>query len=67
MENTTQLDRGSASIFVELKDGIITVTHGTDQVVLFSESVLAGTWDAMWDAITMGAVELPNVITTCKV
>ena len=52
---------------MELKDGIITVTHGTDQAVLFSEPVLAGTWDAMWDAITMGAVELPNVITTCKV
>ena len=63
METTTQLDRGSASIFVELKDGIITVTHGTDQVVLFSEPVLAGTWDAIY----MGAVKLPNVITTCKV
>ena len=67
METTTQLDRGSASIFVELKDGIITVTHGTDEVVLFSVPVLAGTWDAIWDVINMGAVKSPNVITTCKV
>ena len=52
---------------MELKDGIITVTHGTDEVVLFSAPVLAGTCDAMSDANTMGAVELTNVITTYKV
>jgi hypothetical protein len=49
-----ELEKGSASIVVELSGGVITVTHGEDGETLFSSPVSVGTWDAVWTAIRMG-------------
>lgn len=60
-ETTTEkleLERGSASLKMELSNGIITVWHGDEPTeVLFRAQVVSGTWDAMWGAIRMGEVE----------
>ena len=45
------LSLGSASIDVQLKDGIITVFHGTDGVVLHEVQAEPGMWEAMFDAM----------------
>lgn len=46
------IETGAASIFISLEDGTITVTHGTDHVVLH-EIVHAekGSWGKLWDTI----------------
>ena len=46
-------ERGQASILVALEDGVITVTHGTDNVVLFKKDAYIGAWDDIWDAIRL--------------
>jgi len=50
-------ERGEAKIIVHVKNGRITVTHGFDNVTLFDEPVVQGTWSAIWDAIRSGALE----------
>jgi len=61
-ETTTEkqeLERGSASIKVELSNGTITVWHGDEPTaILFQSPVVSGTWDAMWDVIRMGVAEV---------
>jgi hypothetical protein len=42
---------GSASIEVQLKDGIITVFHGEDGVVLHEVEATEGMWSEMFDAM----------------
>jgi len=44
-------ERGEASMFVDLKDGIITVEHGTDKVVLQQWEAESGDWDRIWEVI----------------
>lgn len=53
---TSAIERGAASIHIELSEGTITVTHGTDEVVLAQlKDAPEGTWDRMWDALeTLG-------------
>jgi hypothetical protein len=46
-----ELDKGSASLIVTLSHGVITVTHGEDDVVLFEAPVVFGTWSNMFDAM----------------
>lgn len=43
---------GEASILLELKDGIITMYHGTDQTVLHEVEATSGMWEQMFDSIT---------------
>lgn len=43
---------GEASILLELKDGIITMYHGTDQRVLHEVEATSGMWEQMFDSIT---------------
>lgn len=50
-------ERGEAKIIVHLRNGRIKVTHGFDEVTLFDEPVIYGTWVAMWDVIRSGALE----------
>jgi hypothetical protein len=40
-----QLQKGAASLRVELQDGQIKVFHGTDGDLLFERSALEGDWD----------------------
>lgn len=45
-------ERGEASIRVELKDGVVTVYHGTANAVLHQVHVSEGAWTDMFDAMT---------------
>ena len=45
------MEKGHASIFVELKDGRITVSHGTDHVTLAKWKANSGDWDRIWHLI----------------
>lgn len=42
---------GSASMFVSLDDGVITVTHGTDNIVLVKRPAYEGDWDKIWKTL----------------
>ena len=42
---------GEASVLVELKDGILSVYHGTDKVKLFEKTATENSWDKLWEAI----------------
>jgi hypothetical protein len=42
---------GAASIVIELAAGEITVTHGTDHVVLRRWIANHGDWNRLWDTI----------------
>jgi len=42
---------GAASIKIELKDGIITVYHGTDGNVLKQFRANENSWDTIWQGI----------------
>lgn len=49
---STPKERGQASIIVSLEDGNITVTHGTDNVVLLEKkNVAEGSWDKIWQLL----------------
>lgn len=51
MENNN-LERGNASVLIELKDGILTVRHGEAQnFILFERDAPIGMWDYMWTAL----------------
>ena len=43
-----ETEKGTASIKIELKDGAITVRHGTDDDVLFTTPAPEGSWDHIW-------------------
>lgn len=46
------IEKGASSMLIELEDGNITVTHGTDKAVLFEViNAEKGSWDALWKAI----------------
>jgi hypothetical protein len=60
---TPQRERGEAKIVAHLSDGRIKVVHGYDEVTLFDEPVHEGTWDAMWLAITSGAIQESGQVT----
>lgn len=45
-------ERGAASIIVELSEGVVTVYHGTANVVLHQVTVSEGAWEEMFDGIT---------------
>ena len=48
----TQVERGEASIKIDLTDGMITVYHGTDGDVLHQvKNARKGSWDKLWKAI----------------
>jgi hypothetical protein len=45
-------EEGEASIKIELKNGIITVYHGTDRDILYKKHAKEGDWDKIWNGIT---------------
>ena len=47
------IESGGASIKIELKEGCITVFHGTDQnaVVQHKLDVKKGSWSQIWDTL----------------
>jgi hypothetical protein len=45
------MDDGSASVFIELKDGVLKVYHGTDKALLFQRRTRKGTWNSIWRSI----------------
>jgi hypothetical protein len=49
--NIMALEKGAASLRIELRKGTITVNHGTDDIELMRVEVVEGTWDAMFKAI----------------
>ena len=53
---TTVLDSLEGMI-VDLSDGVITVTHGTDDVVLQQWTAERGDWDRIWETIYQLAKE----------
>lgn len=44
-------ERGSASIYIELKDAKITVYHGTDNSILDMFTAYEGSWAMIWEGI----------------
>lgn len=51
MENEN-IERGSASILIDLTDGNITVKHGTDDVILLEKkNVKSGSWNKIWEVL----------------
>lgn len=50
-DTTLPTEPGAAKIVVELSDGRITVTHGTDGGPLFSCLAKEGDWNRIWQAI----------------
>ncbi len=42
-------ERGAASLIISLDDGVISVTHGSDDILLGSVTAKAGDWDKLWD------------------
>lgn len=51
MNDINVAERGSASILISLDNGVITVVHGTDNVVLRQWTAQYGDWDKLWDRI----------------
>lgn len=48
----TQIEKGAASIFIELENGNITVKHGTDGHILHKViDAEEGSWDKIWNTI----------------
>ena len=48
---TDVIEKGGASINIELKDGVIAVTHGTDGSVLAQWTASGSDWDSIWKTI----------------
>ena len=44
-------ERGSASIYIELKDATIKVYHGTDNSILDIFTAYEGSWAMIWEGI----------------
>jgi hypothetical protein len=45
-------ETGAASMLIDLSNGVITVTHGTDHVVLRQWTARKGHWDRLWTTIS---------------
>ena len=48
------MEKGGASIIVELTDGNITVRHGTEgnnAILLEKKNVKEGAWDKIWETL----------------
>lgn len=50
-------ERGEASLLIELKDGTITIKHGTDGDTLYESLVTNGTWTKMFAGIKTTILE----------
>jgi len=51
-KQTKNIERGEASFIADLTDGTITITHGTDKVILFqAKNAKEGSWDKIWETI----------------
>ena len=50
-KNPETIERGAAALYIELSEGIVTVSHGTEGIELMSAQVNEGTWDALFKAI----------------
>ena len=46
-----ELEKGSASILIDLTNSIISVKHGTNKTELYKKVALEGDWDKIWKAI----------------
>ena len=44
-------EKGSASVFMSLDNGVIKVEHGTDKVVLYKWTANKGDWDTIFNTI----------------
>lgn len=52
MKAEVKTENGAASILIELRNGEITIKHGTDKAVLFqSIEVKPGTWSKLFNKI----------------
>jgi hypothetical protein len=50
-------EQGSASMNIDLTDGIITVRHGTTDAILHRGVAPKGTWSAIWELIRRNVKE----------
>lgn len=50
-DKTPKIERGCASILIDLSDGKIKVFHGNDKALLFEKDAFEGDWDKIWEAI----------------
>ena len=46
-----EIEKGAASMNIELKDGVITVRHGTDNEVLLTTVATQGSWGSIWEKL----------------
>ena len=46
-----EIERGEASIFVDLTEGVLTVKHGTHGCILLKRNCPEGTWNKMWSVL----------------
>lgn len=46
-----RMERGEASLKIELADGRIKVYHGTDKLLLWEDWAPEGKWNQIWNAI----------------
>ena len=46
-----RIERGAASLFIELKDSKITVKHGTTNEILLTTKAVDGDWKKLWSTI----------------
>jgi len=46
---------GSAHIYVDLTDRVLTVKHGDDKRILFQRKAKKGTWNNIWKALQGGS------------
>lgn len=44
-------EKGAASLFIDLSDGILKVYHGTDKVILIERPIYEGEWDKIFKAL----------------
>jgi hypothetical protein len=49
MTDDKRIERGAASMFIELRDGDITINHGSDNTLLAHlDDAPEGTWGKLW-------------------
>tara|TARA_R100000008_G_scaffold84793_2_gene73123 strand:- start:847 stop:1023 length:177 start_codon:yes stop_codon:yes gene_type:complete len=51
MKKTIDIEEGMASINIELKEGVITVRHGTADDVLLTTVAPKGSWDSIFKTL----------------
>lgn len=55
------MEKGAASIKIELANGIITVYHGTDGDILLQFPAVEGSWDIIWQGIKTAAKKIKDM------